>query len=378
MSKLEVFRQEVSIDILTPHPLNIKIYGEHEDVSSLAKSIEISKWVKPLVVTKDYVIVSGHRRWKALQQLRWLTAPVEIQEFTDEVAILEALLLENVTREKTLEMRIREGMAWETVEAEKAASRKGTRTDLGNMVENFPPCSPRTKFGKSRDAIGSNIGLSGKSYSKGRKVVDLMDSEDHEGNLSSASTLRTALGKSIDAAYKLAIQPRSTREAIARMLETGKVNNITAAIRLVNQQSEAKSPLTSSCWNCVHRGEQINNHSIYCYKFGFLNLIDKSGEERGQDCCEWAEQTLSSQLQKQTTFVLSLLLPAEWQTQLEEIAATVGLDPATWVKHLIGANLHLHPELAQMAQSQSNWVGKKKYQEKTEFSILHNKTPDQA
>ncbi|WP_242049103.1 ParB N-terminal domain-containing protein [Planktothrix sp. FACHB-1365] len=361
MSKSEVFRQEVSIDILTPHPLNIKIYGEQEDVSSLAKSIEISQWVKPLVVTKDYVIVSGHRRWKALQQLGWLTAPVEIQEFTDEVAILEALLLENVTREKTLEMRIREGMAWESIEAEKATSRKGTRTDLGNMVENFPPCSPRTKFGKSRDAIGSRISLSGKSYAKGRKVVDLIDSEAREGNLSSASTLRTALDKSIDAAYKLAIKPKNTREAIAQMLKTGKVKNITTAIRLANQQSETQSlPLTPSCWNCGHRGEQINNHSIYCYKLGLLDLVDKSGEERGQNCSEWTDLTLSSPLQKKTTFVLSLLLPIEWQTQLEEIAATVGLDPATWVKHLIDANLHLHPELAQMAQIQSNWVGMNK------------------
>lgn len=355
MSKSEVFRQEVSIDILTPHPLNIKIYGEHEDVSSLAKSIEISQWVKPLVVTKDYVIVSGHRRRIALQQLGWLTAPVEIQEFTDEVAILEALLLENVTREKTLEMRIREGMAWESIEAEKATSRKGTRTDLGNMVENFPPCSPRTKFGKSRDAIGSRISLSGKSYAKGRKVVDLIDSEAREGNLSSASTLRTALSKSIDAAYQLAIKPKNTREAIAQMLKTGKVSNITAAIRLANQQAETQPlPTPPSCWNCLHQGEQINNQTIYCYKFGLLNLIAQSGEQRGHDCTEWTENTRSSQLQKKTTFIMTLLLPIEWQHQLEEIANTVGLDPATWVTHLIRANLPLHPQLSQTPQINSN------------------------
>jgi len=348
MSELGVIRQEVSVEILTPHPINASIYGENEDVSSLAKLIEKSGWVKPLVVTKDYVIVSGHRRWKALKELGWKTITVEFTEFADDTAILEALLLENATREKTLLVRIREGMAWEKLEEERAASRQGTRTDLANMVENFPPCSPQTKFSKSRDAIGSRVGLSGRSYAKGRKVVETMDSEDSQGEVSSASALRIALNKSIDAAYKLAIRPRTTREAIGNLLKTGKAANVTAAIRLVSEQTQAnESAQTPSCWNCQHRGEHIDNQNIYCYKEGILNVIQKSGEERGKDCAEWKDNSLPAEPLKKTVFVLPVVLPLEWQAQLEKTAVAVGTDASTWVKNLIGANLSLSSELAQ-------------------------------
>ncbi len=104
--------QQVSPHILTPHPLNASIYGENEDVSPLVELIRESGWVKPLVVTIDYVIVSGHRRWKAVKQLGWETIPVEVREFPDSIAVVEALLLENASRDRTIEVRIREGLDW--------------------------------------------------------------------------------------------------------------------------------------------------------------------------------------------------------------------------------------------------------------------------
>jgi ParB family chromosome partitioning protein len=149
--------------ILTSHPLNEIIYGSNEDISSLIRSIENSRWIEPIVITTEYVIVSGHRRARAAKELEWETVPVDIREFSDPIAIVEMLLLENVSRERTVESRLREGMAWERVEVAKARLRKGTRTDVTNIVENFPPCSIPKKFGKSRDAIGKKIGLSGRS-----------------------------------------------------------------------------------------------------------------------------------------------------------------------------------------------------------------------
>jgi len=64
-TKLAVGLHQVEIRLLVPHPCNASIYGEDEDVSSLVESIRISGWIKPLVVTPSYTIISGHRRWQA-------------------------------------------------------------------------------------------------------------------------------------------------------------------------------------------------------------------------------------------------------------------------------------------------------------------------
>ena len=355
--------QQVSPHILTPHPLNASIYGENEDVSPLVELIRESGWVKPLVVTIDYVIVSGHRRWKAVKQLGWETIPVEVREFPDSIAVVEALLLENASRDRTIEVRIREGLAWEEVEREKASQRRGTRTDLKDMVENFPPCSNSGKFGKSRDAIGTRIGLSGRSYSKGRKVIETIDAEVSVRNYSSAKTLQLVLNKSIDAAYKLAQKPDSTRKALADLLEKGKVRSTAAAIRLLRDHTEvAPEPKTQSCWNCQHRCESVDNQTIYCNKFGILNLVDKSGDQRGQECPEWRDSSSPTEPLNKRTFVLELHLPVEWQEHLEATAASLGIDAATWVTNLIDRDLFPSCYLSERCDGNGNNLRSEKNQ----------------
>ena len=86
---------------LKPHPCNSSIYGEDEDVTELVSLIRNSGWVKPLVVTSENTIISGHRRWKAAMKLGLETVPCVVREFQDSVDELEALLLENASRLKT-------------------------------------------------------------------------------------------------------------------------------------------------------------------------------------------------------------------------------------------------------------------------------------
>jgi ParB family chromosome partitioning protein len=81
--------------LLKPHPRNASLYGEDESFSDLVELIGNSNWLKPLVITPDFIIISGHRRWKAALGLGWLSIPVIVREFKDALAELEALLLEN-------------------------------------------------------------------------------------------------------------------------------------------------------------------------------------------------------------------------------------------------------------------------------------------
>src|SRR5689334_23289515 len=69
--------------LLTPHPDNQKIYGS-EDVSDLAIHIQKSGWIKPLVITQQNRIISGHRRWQAALQLSYRLVPVERRVFANE------------------------------------------------------------------------------------------------------------------------------------------------------------------------------------------------------------------------------------------------------------------------------------------------------
>jgi ParB family chromosome partitioning protein len=431
------FLQQVSLHLLTPHPRNASIYGTDEDVSDLVELIAESNWVEPLVITPNYVIVSGHRRWKACQILRKENIPVVIREFSDDIAILKTLLLENASRHKTIEQRIREGIAWESIERDKARQRQGTRTDLSNIPANLPECSR----GESRNAIAKRIGFSGRSYSKGRNIIERIDSELNEGNDPSAQALRSVLGKSIDAAHQLLAKNATERTCIAELMEKGKARSVSAAIRLIqkaNSLEKQPSTLTNSefdigaivefvsegdrygekaaileppddlgqvwvtlenglkhktntknlklvssdsrelipqtktqsCWNCQHRLEAVDNLSIsiYCNKFGILNLIDKSADDRGQECLEWKDT--SSSLESKPTFVLKLLLPIEWQKELEEKAASLGKDPAVWVTNLISASLFSSSNFERYASDKANFSNDN-YLENNQSNVLN-------
>lgn len=113
-------RSSINIKSLHPHPLNASIYGSDEDYLELAELILRSGWVKPSAITKNNVIISGHRRYQAAIKLGWETVPVEVREFENELAELEALLLENASRFKTTEQKVREALMWRSLEESKA------------------------------------------------------------------------------------------------------------------------------------------------------------------------------------------------------------------------------------------------------------------
>jgi len=232
----------VPLKTLVPHPRNSCIYGDNEDMTELVELIRQSKWVKPLVVTPNYVIISGHRRWKATLELRLESVPVEVREFTNEIAELEALLLENASRFKNAEQKVREGEAWQEIEAFKAKLRQKANLKTGNQTpvqENFP----ERERGQSRDLIAKRVNLgSGRTYEKAAKVVGVIDEEIKKGDLITAQGLRKVLNeKSVDAAHTLLRKTPEERQAIAELLVNGKAISIKQAVKMINQNHNADS-----------------------------------------------------------------------------------------------------------------------------------------
>jgi len=169
--------------------------------------------------------------------LRWLSIPVIVREFKDALAELEALLLENACREKTIEQKVREAALWKEIEQESAKQRQGTRRDI---QENFPGCGE--PFGQSRDHVAKRVGLgSGKTYQKAVKVVEEIDKALKGGYLARAVALRSVLNhQSVDGAFKLTQKPVAQSDLILELIVSGEVRTSKQAQLLLKNRQRLK------------------------------------------------------------------------------------------------------------------------------------------
>jgi len=229
---------------LKPHPRNSAIYGSEEDVTSLIELIRTSGWVRPLAVTPTGTIISGHRRCKAVLALGWESVPVEVREFNDDLTELQALLLENANRVKTVEQKVREAFAWKEVETQKAKKRllAAQNNTAGRAVpENFPELLKEK--GETRDRLASLVGLgSGRTYQKAAKVVTQIDSDTSVGHMEVAQALRKVLNEqSVDAAYTLRLKSPEERQALAQLIISGSAKSIRQAVKMMKQNNHAEN-----------------------------------------------------------------------------------------------------------------------------------------
>lgn len=170
--------QTVSVKDIKEHSTNVKIYGE-TPVDDLVESIEHLGLLHPIVVTKDMTVIEGHRRLRALQKLKWDITDVEVLDVSSDAEILERLISSNIYRKKTNEMKIREGMFL-------AEARNGSARGAG----------------KTRDIVGEAVGVSGRSFDRGVKVVKEIDKLEAIGKKEEAEKLREEMNNSIYSALK--------------------------------------------------------------------------------------------------------------------------------------------------------------------------------
>jgi len=172
MSSLEQQYEYIPVEELEPHPLNKRIYT-NEDIGELKGKIAEHGFHSEhnLIVTPENQILSGHRRWRAAKELEIEQLPVVRVEPDGENDELRRLLLANQYRDKTPAEKIREGKAWEQVEREAAKERKEQAT---GHQEKFP----EAETGQARDKVGEKIGVSGRTYERGKEVKEKADEGD--------------------------------------------------------------------------------------------------------------------------------------------------------------------------------------------------------
>jgi len=93
--------QQVDIDLVEPSPYQPRTRFREESLDELARSIQASGIIQPLVVRpigSRFQLIAGERRWRAAQRAGLNKVSVIVREVPDELA-LEMTLVENIQRE---------------------------------------------------------------------------------------------------------------------------------------------------------------------------------------------------------------------------------------------------------------------------------------
>lgn len=189
------------ISELKPHPYNEEIYGANESIDELVASIRKSGVVTTLTITDNDVIIAGHRRWKSCKQLvaegdkRFCEVNCEVREFDDEWEELEYLVIDNNSREKTMEQKAREAQV--LIEAEKELGKKrmslGGKGGIASNVEGVAELPPLNS-GKTRDIVAKKLKMkSGREVERAVKSIETIDKLTETGRKNDAELIRDTL-----------------------------------------------------------------------------------------------------------------------------------------------------------------------------------------
>lgn len=210
--------RDYPVSKLKPHPRNEAIYG-NEDVKDLVEQIKIyGGIVDPLKIKEDGTIISGHRRWKAAQELGMEKVPCEIFTFDSEEEEIAALVMFNYHREKTNEQRGREGMALEEALRTEAMERK-----LSNLIQNTTERDPGSH---TEGPDGDDDSGEGKSSEKGRTRDKV------------AEAVKISSGRNFERIKTVIL-------AADKLRETGREDDATFLLKLVNDKVKSASNLVS-------------------------------------------------------------------------------------------------------------------------------------
>ena len=95
---------------LNAHPDNIRIYSP-QDLGDLEQSLEAHGLLEPIAITKDNIVISGHRRLAAMKNLGWIECDVRFVEPENPII---ALIEHNRYRIKTASDILNEARYLET------------------------------------------------------------------------------------------------------------------------------------------------------------------------------------------------------------------------------------------------------------------------
>lgn len=224
------------IEELKPHPRNITIYGEKEDdetFSELVQLIKVHGLRTKIIVNEDGLIISGHRRYRALNELGYTEIECEVRHYNNEMEELRDLVICNSGRRKTRVQQLREGEAIYEVEEWKSKQRQESGKNQYSPMEQSSITLKADEKGSTRDIVakiiswGAGTKSSGKDYSLGRSALRESDRLRKEGNTDLADIIITQINKrGAHAAYELAfkVDIEKLNDTIMSGLRSGQIS----------------------------------------------------------------------------------------------------------------------------------------------------------
>ena len=282
--------QYKKLDELKPHPRNEEIYGHKEDVSDLAKLMQDKGFIQKYAVTinPDNVIICGHRRWLAAQQVGLSEIPVIVEHYATTEDELEALILDNYYRTKTPEQKVREGMVLEEV----IAKRKKQKS-LANLKQFSEVAESATseKEGNTRDIIAKKVGLSsGRTFSGAKSVVEKIDQLKESGNIEDAELLSGVLNKAPSTAERFIkrVDILNLDEDVKQGIMCGEISASSVITATENRTIKdipatiTKQDIANAIneFNAINRGEKEPERIVYEGNILINSIIEMTTEFR--------------------------------------------------------------------------------------------------
>lgn len=255
---------KINVNILKENPLKKTIYGEEDETqfNALVEKIKSSQWIKAVLITKDYLIISGHRRVRPAITLGIGSVECEIVD-DDPEKQLEIFLNENAYRQKTTFQLLKESEIYFEIEKKKARQREIAGVNPGvNLTQ-----------GRTNEIVAEKIGMSESSYKKGRKVLKRIEEEPDPRV---EWFFENTVNQSIDAASKLVEKPIEFIQTVIDKTE-GDETKIPAVIKEVTlAELKQKTPLPPGKYQIIYF--DMTNKDV-------LNLSQTSITDICQDNC---------------------------------------------------------------------------------------------
>lgn len=188
------------------HPDNEYIYSDGAS-QELIDSIKAVGILEPIVIDKNHMIISGHRRYDAAKQLKLRDVPVSVVEIPNvsdidyELQSLEHLLHANKYRDRTNSQNARAYIRY----IERAENAQGKRKDLRtneSIEKELSTSFVRTNEVKPSEKASELIGQNISTLSTGAQVWRVIEMLYAQGNERGAKYLHELLDESVKRAYQ--------------------------------------------------------------------------------------------------------------------------------------------------------------------------------
>ena len=218
---------KIDINQLREHSLNKEIYGEDDEdqFTILVNRIMESGWIEPIIVNKDYTVLSGHRRLKAGKLLGYTAIDCQMVKIDPEQE-LEILLNSNLYREKTTVQKVKEAEFYYQIESRKARERQLSGTTL----------SLSSDKGRTDEKVADKLGMSRDSLRKARQVLKNSEKIADQGL---KHLLEETLNTDITAAKNLSEKPVEFMEQVHDLID-GDVSQV-GKVMLNLEKAEIKN-----------------------------------------------------------------------------------------------------------------------------------------